>query len=304
MQFIDIQVNGAFGVDFNDDNLDLASFQIACDRLAETGVRHFFPTIITSSLEQLLGRIRRISDWIEQSPDLSRIAPGIHVEGPFLSRKSGFRGTHPEEAILPATPEIAAKILEAGQGRVKLLTLAPEMDEGFHTTEWLSRQGVIVFGGHSDATIDELRGAIDHGLQGFTHLGNGCVMEVHRHDNIINRVLACGSDLKISVIADAIHVPFWLLKFWLDAVGSDRLIVTSDSMSAAGMPPGEYLISGQPILVDPDRRTRHRDHQYLAGSASTMRDMLHLSPAWVGDDSRALNNLFAQTAYDLFWSHR
>ena len=85
----------------------------------------------------------------------------------------------------------------------------------------------------------------------------------------MQRVLALREHLYITLIADGIHLPNWLLKSWLSIIGLDRSIVISDSMSAAGMPPGEFSIGGQRILVEPSRRTRHRDHGYLAGSAST-----------------------------------
>ena len=89
----------------------------------------------------------------------------------------------------------------------------------------------------------------------------------------MQRVLAFRDKLMITLIADGIHLPVWLLKSWLDIIGSTRSIIISDSMSAAGMPAGEYSIGNQTVLVEASRRTRHRDHGYLAGSASTMADM-------------------------------
>jgi len=96
---------------------------------------------------------------------------------------------------------------------------------------------------------------------------------VDRHDNIMQRVLALREHLFITLIADGVHLPSWLLKSWLAMIGSERSVIVSDSISAAGMPAGEYSISGQTITVDDQRRTRHRDHGYLAGSASTLFDM-------------------------------
>lgn len=123
-------------------------------------------------------------------------------------------------------------------------------------------------------------------LKGIYTLGNGCAMEVQRHENIISRVLALRQKLYVSVIADGIHLPYWLLKSFVDIIGCERVIITSDSMSAAGMPPGEYQISGQPIIVDEDRRARHRDHNYLAGSASTLQEMKLHSDRWLPPNLR------------------
>jgi N-acetylglucosamine-6-phosphate deacetylase len=264
----DIQVNGAFGVDFNDDILTLDAFQFACAKLQATGVSLFLPTIITAPVETMGARIRKIVSFIEQESTLGSLVAGLHVEGPFISRLSGYRGTHPEHAILDAQLDVAKRLIDSGRGHIRMLTLAPEADYQFKTTEYLTNQSVVVFGGHSNATFDCLNQAIEHGLKGFTHLGNGCALEVNRHENIISRVLALRKKMYVSLIADGIHLPYWLLRSFVEIIGSENVIITSDSMSAAGMPPGEYQISGQPIIVDEDRRTRHRDHRSKVGSVS------------------------------------
>ena len=296
----DIQVNGAFGVDFNDDALTLDAFQFACAKLRATGVSLFVPTIITAPVETMGARIGKIVSFIEQDSALVSLVAGLHIEGPFISRLSGYRGTHPEHAILDAQIDVAKRLMDFGRGHILMLTLAPETDPQFKTIEYLANQKVVVFGGHSDATFDCLNQAIDHGLKGFTHLGNGCALEVNRHENIISRVLALRKKLFVSLIADGIHLPYWLLRSFVEIIGSENVIITSDSMSAAGMPPGEYQISGQPIIVDEDRRTRHRDHNYLAGSASTLQEMRHHSNRWLPPNFEYVDRLFKQNATALF----
>ena len=296
----DIQVNGAFGVDFNDDALTLDAFQFACAKLRATGISLFFPTIITAPVETMGARIGKIVSFIEQDSALVSLVAGLHIEGPFISRLSGYRGTHPEHAILDAQIDVAKRLMDFGRGHILMLTLAPETDPQFKTIEYLANQKVVVFGGHSDATFDCLNQAIDHGLKGFTHLGNGCALEVNRHENIISRVLALRKKLFVSLIADGIHLPYWLLRSFVEIIGSENVIITSDSMSAAGMPPGEYQISGQPIIVDEDRRTRHRDHNYLAGSASTLQEMRHHSNRWLPPNFEYVDRLFKQNATALF----
>lgn len=245
-------------------------------------------------------RIGKIISFIEQDSALDSLVAGLHIEGPFISRLSGYRGTHPEHAILDARLDVAKRLIDFGRGHVRMLTLAPETDHQFKTTEYLANQNVVVFGGHSDATFDCLNQSIEHGLRGFTHLGNGCALEVHRHENIISRVLALRKKLFVSLIADGIHLPYWLLRSFVEIIGSENVIITSDSMSAAGMPPGEYQISGQPIIVDEHRRTRHRDHNYLAGSASTLQEMRHHSNRWLPPNFEHIDRLFKQNATALF----
>ena len=245
-------------------------------------------------------RIGKIVSFIEQDSALVSLVAGLHIEGPFISRLSGYRGTHPEHAILDAQIDVAKRLMDFGRGHILMLTLAPETDPQFKTIEYLANQKVVVFGGHSDATFNCLNQAIDHGLKGFTHLGNGCALEVNRHENIISRVLALRKKLFVSLIADGIHLPYWLLRSFVEIIGSENVIITSDSMSAAGMPPGEYQISGQPIIVDEDRRTRHRDHNYLAGSASTLLEMRHHSNRWLPPNFEHIDRLFKQNATALF----
>ena len=273
MMYFDLQVNGAFGVDFNDDAMTPAAFEFACHKLKESGVVGFLPTIITESIETMCRRIDKIVSILEAKPECNPMVKGLHIEGPFLSGQKGFYGTHPPQHILPANEPDAMRLLEAGRGRVRLVTLAPEQDADCAVIRRLRAEKVLVFAGHSDASFPVLQRAVDEGLVGFTHLGNGCVHQVDRQDNIMQRVLALRERLYITLIADGIHLPDWLLLSWLNIIGNERSIIVSDSMNAAGMPPGEYSIGNQRILVEPSRRTRHRDHGYLAGSASTMNDM-------------------------------
>jgi N-acetylglucosamine-6-phosphate deacetylase len=273
MDYVDLQVNGAFGVDFNSDEMTTEQFAMACNKLKEEGVVGFLPTIITDSIPAMKARIERIALAVREVPSLKPLVRGIHVEGPFLSPEIGFYGTHPPEHIQTANIDDAMQLLDAGDGMVQLVTLAPEQDPRFEVTARLARENVLVFAGHSNASFETLREAIDNGLVGFTHLGNGCVHQVDRQDNIMQRVLALRDRLFVTLIADGIHLPVWLLQSWLAVFGEHKCIIVSDSTSAAGMPPGEYYLSGQRIFVEENRRTRHWKHQYLAGSASTLRDM-------------------------------
>ena len=273
MKYLDLQVNGAYGIDFNDDAMTTEGFEFACSKLRQSGVAGFLATIITDSIETMCLRIQKIVRMLDAKPELGNLVRGIHVEGPFLSDRPGYFGTHPVQHIVPANLHDTQRLLDAGKGRIRIVTLAPEQDPDCRVIQRLCNERVRVFAGHTDASITVLKRAIDNGLIGFTHLGNGCVHQVERHDNIIQRVLALRERLYITLIADGIHLPKWLLQSWLGIIGSQRSIIISDSMSAAGMPPGEYMIGKQCIVVDSSRRTRHREHGYLAGSASTMAEM-------------------------------
>jgi len=299
MKYFDLQVNGAFGVDFNADNLDAEMFELACRKLSESGVVGFLPTIITDSIDSMCRRIQNVVHILEAKPELARLVRGIHVEGPFISDQVGYYGTHPRQHVMRADEQSAMRLLEAGQGQVRLVTLAPEQDPNCQLIQRLSKEQVLVFAGHTDASFELMKRALDHGLVGFTHLGNGCVHQVERQDNIMQRVLALRDRLYITLIADGIHVPTWLLESWLSIIGTERSIIISDSISAAGMPAGEYSIGNQQIVVEPSRRTRHRDHGYLAGSASTMADMDHFLSKNLGTSESTRETIMLNNALSL-----
>lgn len=270
----DIQVNGYAGVDFNSESLGLEAIERACLRLEADGVDSILATIITARLDVMGERIAALVRAVEQSAVARRVVRGIHVEGPFISDQPGYVGAHPAAETRPARVSDAEQLVAAGHGLVKLVTLAPERDDGFETTRWLADRGVVVSAGHCNPTIEQLRGAIDHGLTMFTHLGNGCPLLMPRHDNIVQRVLSLVPTLWVCFIADDVHIPYVALRNYLKVVGPLRAIVVSDAISAAGLGVGKYSLAGMPVVVDDDLATWSSDRQHLMGSACPLRTAL------------------------------
>lgn len=271
--WIDLQVNGYGGVDFNADELSLQEVVTVCQRLAADGVDGILATIITAPLDAMVHRIARMARWIDEVPEVAARVHGLHIEGPFISPVTGYVGAHPPTAVLPASRDAAAKLIDAGGGHVRLLTLAPEHDADFAVTRWLADQGILVAAGHSDASRDQLRGAIDAGLRLYTHLGNGCPGMMHRHDNIIQRVLSLADTLAISFIADGHHVPPMALRNYLAVVPEEQIVIVSDAISAAGLGSGEFQLSGQTVYVDAAGAAWSADRTHFAGSAATLPKM-------------------------------
>jgi N-acetylglucosamine-6-phosphate deacetylase len=198
---------------------------------------------------------------------------GIHLEGPFLSAEPGYIGAHPPDAACEASQAIAERLLEAGQGTLQLMTLAPERDPRGEVTRYLSDRGVIVFAGHTNASFIQLQQAIDQGLQGFTHLGNATPPQMPRHDNILWRVLGLRDQLFITLIADGHHLPPFLLKTLLELIPTQRAILVSDAVAAAGLGPGTYQLAGQTVLVGQDGAARSPNGLHFVGSAATLPTM-------------------------------
>jgi N-acetylglucosamine-6-phosphate deacetylase len=163
------------------------------------------------------------------------------------------------------------RLIDAANGLVRLVTLAPERDEGFKTIQMLAGQGIVIAAGHTDASLDTLRGAIDSGLSIFTHLGNGCPMQMHRHDNIIQRALHFSQKLWFTFIADGAHVPFFALKNYLRCADIGRSIIVSDAIAPAGLGPGRYTLGRWNLEIGADMVAWAPDRSHLVGAAITMK---------------------------------
>lgn len=270
MKPFDLQVNGYAGGDFCSESLTAEQLHRACEALHEDGVDGILATVITDSVDRLAAKLANLARLREADPLASELIAGIHLEGPFLNRETGYIGAHPAEAVVPADVESTKRLLEAAGGLIRLVTLAPENDPDFATTRFLAREGITVSAGHCNPSLDELKGAVDAGLTMFTHLGNGCPVDLPRHDNIIQRVLALRDRLWICFIPDGAHIPFFALRNYLDLVGLDRSILVTDAIGAARLGPGRYELSGMEVDVDAHGVARKPGSPNLAGSTVTM----------------------------------
>ncbi|MEM9644906.1 MAG: N-acetylglucosamine-6-phosphate deacetylase [Planctomycetota bacterium] len=286
--YVDLQVNGFAGVDFNNDELTVSDIRSACDALNDDGAHRFLPTVITASLDQMRTRIGVLAGAIEKEEPATALVAGIHVEGPFISPADGYVGAHPRQHVLPASIDAVQSLVDAGQGHVRLVTLAPETDPDCRVITWLADRGIAVAGGHSDASLTQLSRAADAGMKMFTHLGNGCPGELPRHDNIIQRVLTLAEELMISFIADGHHVPFFALANYLEAIPDENVIVVSDAIGAAGQGEGTFTLSGQPVFVDSSLAAWSANRIHFAGSATPVSTMRRLMKDRLGIDDETI----------------
>ena len=164
MGYFDLQVNGYTGVDFHQDDLTADALHTACERLLADGVERILATITTEKLHTMASRLERMARLRESIPLAKQVIAGFHVEGPFINETDGYRGGHPRDAVIPAGLDPMKRLLDAGSGLVKLVTLAPERDPGLRLTRMLADAGVVVSAGHCDPSLEELTAAIDAGL--------------------------------------------------------------------------------------------------------------------------------------------
>ena len=269
--FVDLQVNGYAGVDFNGDGLSGEALHAACERLEADGNACILATIVTDELEVMYARLERLIRLRSVDETAMRVIRGIHIEGPFINETPGYVGAHPPASVRPADVDGARRLLAAADGLTRVFTLAPERDPGLKLTRFLADQGITVSAGHCNPSLSELEAAIDAGLSMFTHLGNGCPMLMDRHDNIIQRALSLSGSLWLCFIADGVHIPCMALGNYLKAVDLERCIIVTDAMAAAGLGPGRYTIGSRVVEVDEGFVARFPgETSFLAGSAVTM----------------------------------
>ena len=266
---VDLQINGYGGVDFQRDGLSLEQLLRASRALRRDGCGKFFFTLITDEWPKMLARLEHARRLRAQSPELQDALAGWHMEGPFLSEQRGFCGAHNPARMIDPTPEHLHTLRAVTGHDPVLLTLAPERAGAIDAIRLARTLGMTVSLGHTDASAEVLRAAVEAGATGFTHLGNGCPRELDRHDNILWRI-ADEPRLGASLIPDGLHVspaPFRLLHRLLDA---GRLIYyTTDAMAAAGAGPGRYTLGELEVEVGADQVVRQPGRTNFAGSALT-----------------------------------
>jgi N-acetylglucosamine-6-phosphate deacetylase len=269
--FFDLQVNGYGGVDFNQDDLDGDELRRACEALRADGVAGVLATFITEELDRMVHRVERLVALREADPLIRDVIAGIHLEGPFINDLDGWRGAHPRDAVRPARADDMRRLLDAGAGLVRVVTLAPERDPGLAVVRLLADAGVVASAGHCNPSLTELDAAIDAGLSMFTHLGNGCPNNLPRHFNIIQRVLSRSERLRIGFIADGVHIPLYALRNYLRAAGLERCFIVTDCLAAAGLGPGRFRLGRWDLEIGPDLIARSPDGSHLIGSAMPMK---------------------------------
>ena len=281
-EWVDLQINGYGGVDFNAPGLTVEQVISVTDRLECDGTRGYLPTIVTGNPETTVETLRVIAAARKRSARRERNILGVHLEGPFISSELGAVGTHPIEWVAKPSRELFDRFQDAGNGLVRLVTVAAEVPGMPEFVKWLSSQGVVVSLGHQMAsTPDDVRPCIEAGAKAFTHLGNGIPNMIPRHDNIIFTALA-EDRASIMFIPDGHHLPDAMLKVYTRAVPLKRLIAVSDAQYPAGMPPGEYDVCGAHARLEPNGLLWNPSRNCLVGATTPMAAMMKLLQDRIG----------------------
>jgi N-acetylglucosamine-6-phosphate deacetylase len=265
--FIDLQVNGFGGHDAAGGSDSVAAISAA---LPQTGVTAFLPTLISAPVEVGAGFTQAVA--AAASPG-ARVL-GAHLEGPFLN--PAYRGAHERACLSEPTPEEVGVVLAA---RPRLTTIAPELPGALDAIARLRKAGIVVSAGHTGADFEQGRRAIAAGVRFGTHLYNAMPPTHHRRPGI---VLALLLDARVTVglIADGEHVHPAICEQVARLKGSGRVALTTDQTAAAGVPAGDYLLSGHRVVSD-GLAVRLPDGT-LAGSAAKMDELVRRMAALPG----------------------
>ena len=295
----DIQVNGFAGVDFQRADLSADDVRRAVEALAAHETQRFFLTLITDGIDALCAKLKSLERIRAADPLIHAGVCGYHIEGPWLSPLPGFYGAHnPLHLKLPLIADFE-RLQEAAGGHIKLLTLAPELPGSADIIHSITRAGSQVALGHTNASDTDISEAIAAGARFCTHLGNGVPIEMHRHDNVIQRLLA-RDELVAFFIPDGIHLPPSTLKNFFRAKPAGKALFTTDCMAAAGAPPGKYSIAHHELQVGADRIVRASAHSGFAGSALSPDEGVDNIRRWLGLDENTARSLFSGSIANFF----
>lgn len=265
--FVDLQVNGYRGRDFGSPQLtveDVAAISLGLDRHGVTG---YLATITTNSRETITHALTVIDQACRTQPEIEQRVWGVHVEGPYISPQDGPRGAHPRVHCRPPDWDEFRAWQEAAGGRIQILTLSPEYDEAPAFIAKAVASGVLVAIGHTNATSEQIRAAVEAGARMSTHLGNGAHPQIRRHPNYIWDQLA-EDRLTASIIADGHHLPPAVIKSFVRGKTPDRIVLVSDITGMGGMPPGRYNSAlGEVEVLEDGKLVVAGQRDLLAGAA-------------------------------------
>lgn len=268
--FVDIQVNGFAGVDFNRPDTSQSDIQKALELIVSTGVTRCLPTVITGPADDMVACLRNLAQ-AKRELTLGVMMPGFHVEGPHISAEEGPRGAHPLDSVRPPDIREYRRWQEVTDGAIRLITLSPHWPGAVEYIRAITHDGVTASIGHTHATAEQIDAAVDAGATLSTHIGNAGHSVLPKHPNYIWDQLA-EDRLSASFIVDGIHLGRSFVRAALRAKTVSRAILVTDASAPAGAVPGRYRLGRQDADLTKDGRVVLAGTDRLAGSALKLND--------------------------------
>jgi len=235
--FVDLHVHGGGGASFDSGTADAADV-VAATHLGH-GTTSMAASLVTDTRERMVEAVRELALLVQDG----RLA-GVHLEGPWLSPQRS--GAHQPGSLTFPDPASVDALLGAGDGAVRMVTLAPELPGGTDAVRRLVDAGVVAAIGHTDATYDQAHAALDAGARLGTHLFNAMRPLHHRDPGPVGALL--DSPVDVELIADGVHLHPAVLRT-VFAAKAGRCILVTDAMAAAGAPDGDYALGQMAVEV-------------------------------------------------------
>ena len=269
--FVDMHSHGGGGAAFTEATADAVATATALHRAH--GTTRMTASLVSAHPEELLRQVTELAAHVHAG-DLM----GIHLEGPWMS--PGRLGAHDAATLRPPDLGEIDRVLDAAQGAIRMVTLAPELPGGLEATRRFVEAGVVVAVGHTDATYAQTRAALDAGATVATHLFNAMRPVNHREPG---PVVALLEDPRVTVelIADGVHLHPAAYSLACARAGEGRVAVVTDAMSAAGMSDGRYMLGSLEVDVV-DGTARVAGTGTIAGSTATMDVLFRFALAHAG----------------------
>jgi N-acetylglucosamine-6-phosphate deacetylase len=248
--FIDLHIHGGAGRDIMEGDDD--ALEAVESLIAKHGVTSYCPTTVTAPMDKTLGALGKIGHFIERMAshgpaNNGRARPlGVHLEGPFLSHSK--RGVHPPEDLQAPSVELFHQMWQATVGRVKVVTIAPELPGALELIHEARKRGVVASLGHSNADYCEALRGISAGGHHATHTFNAMRPLGHRDPGLLAAILTHDC-VTADIIADGLHVEPAVVNLCLRAKGVNGAVLITDGTSATGMPEGKFKLGAFDVEV-------------------------------------------------------
>lgn len=237
--FVDAHVHGGGGSDYGSGDPEAAA--VAAGTHLTHGTTTTMASLVTASLDDLERAIRSLADLVDDG-----LLAGIHLEGPWLSPLHA--GAHDRARLRSPEPADVERLLAAGRGTVRMVTVAPELDGGIEAVRRAVGHGAVAAVGHTDATYDITRSALSAGASAGTHLFNA-MRGMHHREPGPTLALLDNPSAWVELIADGVHLHPALLRDVAAVAGPGRWLLVTDAMAAAGADDGDYRLGGLKVRV-------------------------------------------------------
>lgn len=264
--FIDRHIHGANNSDSMYPHIE--DIRNISKTIAKEGVTAFLPTTMTQTVENISLALKNLANYIDNENDKGAYALGVHLEGPFISKK--HKGAQVESCIIPCSVEAFKVFEEASNNHIKEVTLAYE-ENGKELCNYLYSKGIVASIGHTDASCKDVIEASKNGVTSATHTYNAMKGLHHREAGTVGGVFLCDS-IYSELICDLVHVCPEAIRVLYKMKDQDKITLITDALEAKHLPDGMYKLGGQDVIVK-GKEARLSDGT-LAGSTLKMNDAI------------------------------